>query len=66
MKCPYRKTVRIYPDGVSRITEVNFKECIKEECPFWGITNRIHKHRQEGGHTTYESIGCRKAEKECS
>lgn len=66
MKCPYRKTVRIYPDGVSRVTEVNFKECIKEKCPFWGITNRTHKHRQEGGHTTYESIGCKKAEKECS
>lgn len=66
MKCPYRKTVRISPDGVSRVTEVDFMECIKEKCPFWGITNRIYKHRQEGGRTTYESIGCRKAEKECS
>lgn len=65
MKCPYRKRERIYPDGVSRVTEVDFMECVKEECPYWGATSSTHRRRQEGGYTTYDTIGCRKAEKEC-
>lgn len=59
MKCPYRKRVRISPDGVSRVTEVDFMECIKEKCPFWGA---IAISADD-----YEWIyGCKKAKNECS
>lgn len=58
MKCPYRKRVRISPDGVSRVTEVDFMECIKKECPYWGAI--------AFSADDYEWIyGCRKAKKEC-
>ena len=65
MRCPYRKKVKVYPDGLGRVSEVEFMECEREDCPYWGITKSEKVHRQEGGHTTYERSGCRKVEKEC-
>ena len=57
--CPYRKQVRISYDGAIRVTQVDFMECVKEVCPFWG-TIAISAD-------DYEWIcGCRKAKKECS
>lgn len=61
MKCPYRKRVRISPDGVSRVTEVDFMECIKEECPYWGA--KVLSADEYGFKWAY---GCGKAKKECS
>ena len=60
MKCPYRKQVKTTLDGFSnKTTEVNFKECIEKECPFWGA---IAISADD-----YEWIyGCRKAKNECS
>ena len=59
MKCPYRKKVKVYPDGLGRVSEVEFMECIKEKCPFWGAIAISAD--------AYEWIyGCRKAKKECS
>ena len=63
MKCPYRKKIHIYPDGLGRTTEVEFMKCDEDECPFFGIAEKIHK--QYGGHQTFKKFGCRKAEKEC-
>lgn len=58
MKCPYRKRIRISPDGVSRVTEVDFMECVKEECPYWGaIVFSADKCKW--------IYGCRKAKNEC-
>lgn len=57
MTCPYRKKVKVYYDGTIKVTEVDFMECVKEKCTFWGITKRINKLRQECGLITRESIG---------
>lgn len=65
MRCPYRKKVKVYPDGLGKVSEVEFMECEREYCPYWGVTKSEKAHRQEGGYTTYECFGCRKAEKEC-
>lgn len=59
MKCPYRKKVKVYPDGLGRVSEVEFMECEREACPYWGA---IAISADD-----YEWIyGCRKAKKECS
>ena len=58
MKCPYRKKIRIYPDGLGRTTEVDFLECDEKECPYWGAT----VYNASNGNWVYR---CRKAEKEC-
>lgn len=65
MKCPYRKHIRTYPDGMAKITEEDFLDCIEHSCPFWGRFNSQKVHRQEGGYKTLDSIGCRKVENEC-
>lgn len=41
MKCPYKKKIKVYPDGLGRITEVEFMDCDESECPFWGVIQRI-------------------------
>lgn len=59
MKCPYRKKIRIYPDGLGRVTEVDFLECDEKECPYWGAK----VYNVTSGNWEY---GCRRAENECS
>lgn len=59
MKCPYRKKIHIYPDGLGRATEVEFMECDEKECPYWGAT----AYNSRDSKWIYQ---CRKAEKECS
>lgn len=60
MKCPYRKQVKTTLVGFSnKTTEVDFMECVKEECPFW-VANVFNANE-------YKWIyGCGKAKKECS
>lgn len=41
MKCPYKKRIKVYPDGLGRITEVEFMDCDRLECPFWGVIHQI-------------------------
>lgn len=53
MKCPYKKRIKVHPDGLGRITEVEFMDCDEEECPFWGIKTAV----DEG--IIYD--GCRRA-----
>ena len=72
MRCPYRKKVKVYPDGLGRTTEVEFMECERECCPYWG-TIRYEwdnaQSKQRGRIATEDFVpcanGCRKAEKEC-
>lgn len=59
MRCPYRKKVKVYPDGLGRVSEVEFMECEREACPYWGTA----VYNESNGNWVY---GCRKAEKECS
>ena len=58
MKCPFRKETHTMGAWVVE----NFGECYKEECPFFGKTER--KKRYEGGY--YEVINpvCRRAYEE--
>ena len=65
MKCPYRKKIFTHPEGVAKITETDFSDCIEKSCPYWGTLDTQPVHRQEGGYATFDSTGCRKAEKEC-
>lgn len=65
MKCPYRKKIFTYPEGVAKITDTEFMQCIKNDCPYWGRFGSQKIHSQEGGYKTLDSIGCRKVEKEC-
>lgn len=58
MKCPYRKKVRVSPDGVCRVTEVDYMECLKESCPYFGVI--VFDAVNSGW-----GKGCRRAEKEC-
>ena len=71
MKCPYRKQLKTYPDGLGRITECDFMECIKEECPFWGAIQYEWNNNKSlsRGQILEEDFtpckeGCRKAQKE--
>lgn len=66
MKCPYRKQIRTYPDGMAKITEEYFLDCIEKSCPYWGMVSTQNVRTQEGGHATLDIIGCRKVKKECS
>lgn len=58
MKCPYRKKIRVSPDGVCRVTEVDYMECLKESCPYYGALAFDVKRNSW-------VMGCRKAAKEC-
>lgn len=58
MRCPYRKKVKVYPDGLGRVSEVEFMECEKEACPYWGA---MAYNASKGNWV----CGCRKAESEC-
>ena len=66
MKCPYRKCTRTYPDGMTKITEEDFLDCLEKLCPYWGAINVQKIRPMEGGYKTLESIGCRKVKNECS
>ena len=55
MKCPFRKEVHTMGDWVVE----NFAECYKEECPFFGKTER--KKRYEGGYGDVTILVCRRA-----
>lgn len=59
MTCPYRKKVKVYYDGAIKVTEVDFMECEREACPYWGAT----AYNVSDGNWVR---GCRRAEKECS
>ena len=59
MKCPYRKKIRIYPDGLGRTTEVEFMKCDEKECPYWVAT------MFNADECKWKS-GCGKVKKECS
>lgn len=56
MKCPYRKIT--IDNGYNEIIE-EFAECYKEECPFFGKTER--KKRYEGGYYEVMKPVCRRA-----
>jgi hypothetical protein len=59
MKCPYRKQIKTTINGFSdKTTEIDFMECVKEECPFWGAI-AISADNNEW------IYGCRKAKNEC-
>ena len=73
MKCPYRKRIRTYPDGMAKITEADFSDCIENSCPYWGTIRYgwDNVKSEQRGRTVVEDFvptanGCRKAEKECS
>ena len=73
MRCPYRKKVKVYPDGLGRTTEVEFMECDKDECPYWGAIQYEWDNVQskQRGRIAIEDFvpcvnGCRKVKKECS
>ena len=56
MKCPFRKIT--IDNGYNEIVE-EFAECYKEECPFFGKTER--KKRYEGGYYEVMKPVCRRA-----
>lgn len=68
MKCPYRKHIRTYQDGLETIERTDFAECIEDECPHWGVvaTKLVKIHETLGGYYMGTVKGCRKAENECS
>lgn len=66
MKCPYRTEIREYQDGLEKVQKTDFADCIEHSCPYWGRYSSQKVHRQEGGVVTYDRIGCRRVEKECS
>ena len=55
MKCPFRKETH----NMGAWTVENFGECYKEECPFYGKTER--KKRYNGGYDIVTSLVCRRA-----
>lgn len=58
MICPYRKRVKIIPDGLSKVTVVEFMECYEDECPYWKPLVYVHSEDE----FVYR---CRKVENEC-
>lgn len=64
MKCPYRKKIHIYPDGLGRVTEIEFMECDTEECPYWGAV--ALEYDSFYGTKSNWIYKCRKVETECS
>ena len=58
MKCPYRPIVTT----VENVTRTEFAECLRNECPYYGIKNlMIHPER---GIQVEIDPGCKKVELE--
>ena len=57
MKCPYRMDeVHDCHDATKTWVYIEFGDCYKEDCPYWGTIE----------YSPYGAVdGCRKAEKEC-
>lgn len=62
MKCPFRTitVVENFSTKQGSVTAVEFAECLKDECPYYG--KPIHRLRSTGGFETVIEPKCRRTE----